>query len=114
MLNENLCWQAVVARDSEQDGEFFFGVLTTGVFCRPSCAARRPLRENVRFYETPSEAEKDGLRACLRCRPLAAIGRDPNADRIREVCRHIESNSADAHLKLTDLAARAGLSPFHF
>ena len=114
MLNVNLCWQAVVARDSEQDGEFIFGVLTTGVFCRPSCAARRPLRENVRFYETPSEAEKDGLRACLRCRPLAAIGRDPNADRIREVCRYIESNSADAHLKLTDLAARAGLSPFHF
>jgi AraC family transcriptional regulator, regulatory protein of adaptative response / methylated-DNA-[protein]-cysteine methyltransferase len=114
MLNADLCWQAVVARDSEQDGEFFFGVLTTGVYCRPSCAARRPLRQNVRFYETPVEAEKAGLRACLRCRPLAAIGRGPNADRIREVCRHIESNSGDAPLKLADLAARAGLSAFHF
>ncbi|PWT73330.1 MAG: bifunctional DNA-binding transcriptional regulator/O6-methylguanine-DNA methyltransferase Ada [Chloroflexi bacterium] len=113
MLNAEQCWKAVLARDRNQDGEFFFGVLTTGIYCRPSCAARRPLRDNVRFYETPVEAEKDGLRACLRCRPLAAVGRDPHTDRIREVCRHIESNS-DASLKLNDLAARAKLSPFHF
>lgn len=113
MLDAEQCWAAVLARDTNQDGEFFFGVLTTGVYCRPSCPARRPFRKNVRFYETPADAEKDGLRACLRCRPLAALGRDPNADRIREVCRYIEKNS-DAPLKLNELAARVGLSPFHF
>jgi AraC family transcriptional regulator of adaptative response/methylated-DNA-[protein]-cysteine methyltransferase len=113
MLDVERCWQAVLARDSEQDGEFFFGVLTTGIFCRPSCSARRPLQKNVRFYATPAEAEQDGLRPCLRCRPLAAIGRDPNADRIREVCRYIEKNSG-APLKLNSLASRVGLSPFHF
>lgn len=112
MLDLEKCWQAVLARDSDQDGEFFFGVLTTGVFCRPSCSARRPLRQNVRFYKTPEDAQKDGLRACLRCSPLAAIGRDPNADRIREVCRYIESNS-DEPLKLRDLATRSQLSVFH-
>jgi AraC family transcriptional regulator, regulatory protein of adaptative response / methylated-DNA-[protein]-cysteine methyltransferase len=113
MLNADHCWEAVVARDSEQDAEFFFGVLTTGVYCRPSCPARRPLRKNVRFYEAPPDAEKDGLRACLRCRPLATIGRDPDADRVREICRYIENNS-DETLRLDALAARAGLSPFHF
>jgi AraC family transcriptional regulator, regulatory protein of adaptative response / methylated-DNA-[protein]-cysteine methyltransferase len=99
MLDLEKCWQAVLARDRDLDGEFFFGVLTTGVSCRPSCSARRPLRQNVRFYKTPEDAQKDGLRACLRCRPLAAIVRDPNADRIREVCRYIESSS-DEPLKL--------------
>lgn len=113
MLDFERCWRAVLERDSNEDGEFFFGVLTTGVFCRPSCPARRPLRKNVRVYETPEQAEKDGLRACLRCRPLAAIGRDPNAERIREACRYIEDNS-DSILKLDDLSKRAGLSPFHF
>jgi AraC family transcriptional regulator of adaptative response/methylated-DNA-[protein]-cysteine methyltransferase len=113
MLDAERYWQSVLSRDASQDGEFFFGVITTGVFCRPSCPSRHPLRQNVRFYETPEAAQRDGLRACLRCRPLAALGRDPNADRIREVCRYIENNS-DEPLKLSGLAARAQLSAFHF
>ena len=113
MLNLDSCWKAVQKRDRDQDGCFYFGVLTTGVYCRPSCSARQPLRKNVRFYESPAEAERDGLRACLRCRPLAAIGADPNTARIREVCRYIETHS-DLTLKLADLAKRADLSPFHF
>jgi AraC family transcriptional regulator of adaptative response/methylated-DNA-[protein]-cysteine methyltransferase len=113
MLNQEKCWESVQKRDREQDGKFFFGVMTTGVYCRPSCPARPPLRKNVRFYRTPAEAEHDGLRACLRCRPLATIGADPNAERIREVCRYIESHS-DQELRLGDLAAMAKLSPFHF
>ncbi|SRR5579885_3405969 len=113
MLNAEKCWEAVQKRDREQDGKFFFGVMTTGVFCRPSCPARKPLRKNIRFYETPAEAERDGLRACLRCRPLAAIGADPNAERIREVCRYIETHS-DEELPLGRLAQMAGLSSFHF
>src|SRR5262249_3437867 len=94
-------------------GRLFFGVHSTGVYCRPSCPARRPLRKNVQFYTTPEAAERDGLRACLRCRPLEALSVDPNAERVREVCRYIETHS-DESLKLADLAERAGLSPFHF
>jgi AraC family transcriptional regulator of adaptative response/methylated-DNA-[protein]-cysteine methyltransferase len=112
-MDAEKCWTALQKRDAAQDGHFFFGVLTTGVYCRPSCPARQPLRKNVRFYRTPADAERDGLRPCLRCRPLAITGADPNAERIRKVCRFIETHSGDA-LKLTDLAERAGLSPFHF
>src|SRR6266567_3445323 len=64
-------WSAVLARDAKRDGEFVFGVSSTGVYCRPSCAARRPRRENVRFFPVPEAAERAGYRACLRCRPRA-------------------------------------------
>ncbi|HUK91189.1 MAG TPA: bifunctional DNA-binding transcriptional regulator/O6-methylguanine-DNA methyltransferase Ada [Blastocatellia bacterium] len=113
MLNQESCWQSVRNRDAAQDGKFFVGVMTTGVYCRPSCPSRPALRKNVRFYETPAEAERDGLRPCLRCHPLATVGADPNTERVRHICRFIEEHSDDT-LKLSDLAARAGLSPFHF
>lgn len=113
MLNHEKCWEALEKRDRSQDGKFFFGVLTTGVYCRPSCPARKPLRKNVRFYESPADAERDGLRACLRCRPLATVGADPNTERIREICRFIETHS-DEELPLAKLAKMASLSPFHF
>jgi len=106
-LNEERCWQAVERRDRDSDGEFFFGVVTTGVYCRPSCPARRPLRQNVRFYRTPEEAERDGLRPCRRCHP-----RDPASERVRKLCRYIESH-CDQSPDLSELAARAGLSRFH-
>ncbi len=110
--NDTRFWQAVQARDARLDGTFFYGVLTTGVFCRPGCPGRTPNRENVRFYATPSDAERDGLRACLRCRPLALTGMDPWADRIAALCRYIERH-ADAPLTLADLSREAGLSPYH-
>jgi AraC family transcriptional regulator, regulatory protein of adaptative response / methylated-DNA-[protein]-cysteine methyltransferase len=113
MLDQEKCWKSVQRRDPSEDGKFFLGVMTTGVYCRPSCPSRHALRKNVRFYESPAEAERDGLRPCLRCRPLAALGADPNADRVRDICRYIEEHSEDT-LKLADLAERAGLSPFHF
>src|SRR5437667_136893 len=64
-------WQAVLARDANHDGKFVFAVSSTGVYCRPSCPSRRPRRDNVTFFRTPEEAEKNGYRACLRCRPRA-------------------------------------------
>lgn len=70
MLNLAHCWEAVQNRDVTQYGRFFVGVLSTGVYCLPSCKSRLPLRKNVRFYETAVEAERDGLRACKRCRPI--------------------------------------------
>jgi AraC family transcriptional regulator, regulatory protein of adaptative response / methylated-DNA-[protein]-cysteine methyltransferase len=111
-LDEASCWKAVENRDATHDGKFVFGVLTTGVYCRPSCAARRPLRRNVRFFTTPVEAEAAGLRACLRCRPLATIGRDPLAAKVEKICRYIEAHATEP-LPLGALAVKAGVSPFH-
>ena len=111
MLDQEKCWQAVLARDSKQDGSFYFGVLTTGVYCRPSCAARRPLRQNVRFYATADDAERDGLRACLRCHPRDLDAARRGAIRIQALCRHIEQH-ADEPLTLDDLATHAALSRF--
>ena len=65
-------WQAILARDGRQDGEFVFAVRSTGIYCRPSCPARRPRRENVRFFGDAAAAERAGFRACRRCRPRAA------------------------------------------
>src|ERR1035438_3400205 len=113
MLNYDRCWRAVQKRDVTRDGRFFFGVVTAGVYCNPPCASRQPLRKNVRFYEGPAEAEKDGLRPCRRCKPLAARGTDPSTQRIREVCRFMDSHT-DEPLKLSDLASIAGISSFHF
>jgi AraC family transcriptional regulator of adaptative response/methylated-DNA-[protein]-cysteine methyltransferase len=101
------CWEAVQKRDRTQDGRFYFGVITTGVFCRPSCAARLPLRKNVRFYATPDDAQRDGLRPCLRCRPTVDEG-----SRVRDLCRFIDEHS-DQTIKLSDLAERVGLSRFY-
>jgi AraC family transcriptional regulator of adaptative response/methylated-DNA-[protein]-cysteine methyltransferase len=111
-LDEEQCWQAVLAKDKGFDGRFLFGVLTTGVFCRPSCPARRPLRRNVRFYATPAEAEQDGLRPCLRCRPLA--GADPQGARMAELCAYLrEQCDSGEDLSLEMLGRRVGLSPSH-
>src|ERR1051326_4209680 len=110
-MNEELCWKAVTDRDRSQDGAFFYGVMTTGVYCRPSCTSRLPLRKNVRFYDTPAKAEADGLRACKRCRPLEASG-DPMARKIADLCRFIEAHAQDG-LSLKQLSAHAHTSPFH-
>jgi AraC family transcriptional regulator, regulatory protein of adaptative response / methylated-DNA-[protein]-cysteine methyltransferase len=110
-LNRDQCWDAVERRDRSVDGNFFFGVVTTGVYCRPSCPSRRPLRENVRFYGTPEEAERDGLRPCLRCRPREAFSALGDATML-ELCRFIESHLED-RMDLATPAAHAGLSRFH-
>lgn len=113
MIDEDNAWAAIASRDAAQDGKFFYGVVTTGVFCRPSCPARRPLRAHVRFYRTAAEAERAGLRACLRCRPLALAHSDAKAARIRQAAAFIEEN-CDRNLPLADIGRQAGLSPFHF
>ena len=110
MMDAKQCWKAVAGRDASMDGVFVFGVRTTGIYCRPSCPSRRPRVENVRFYPTPAAAEQDGLRPCLRCRPMSA--QNPKAALIHGLCRFIEQHSTDP-ITLEDLAARAGLSRFH-
>ena len=104
-------WQAVLARDASTDGTFYYSVETTGVYCRPSCSARRPLRQNVRFHATCADAEAAGFRACKRCRPCDSRD-DGRATLIAAACRQIEG--ADTSPDLEALATKAGLSRFHF
>jgi len=104
-------WDAVTARDSAHDGEFVFAVATTGVYCRPSCPARRPRRENVTFFSRPEQAEKAGFRACLRCRPRSISG-NPQSDSAKEICRYIELH-LDEPVTLEHLGKVFRQSPFH-
>lgn len=116
-MNPEQQWRAVQQRDRSQDGRFYYGVVTTGVYCRPSCASRLPLRRNVRFFATPAEAELAGLRPCKRCRPLLARADARTVDTVRALCRHIETLVDDApdpsRLTLQALGRQAHLSPFH-
>jgi AraC family transcriptional regulator of adaptative response/methylated-DNA-[protein]-cysteine methyltransferase len=104
-------WDAIVGRDSSRDGEFVFAVSSTGVYCRPSCPARRPRRENVKFYSRPEQAEKAGFRACLRCRPRSLSG-NPQSDSAKEICRYIEQH-LDEPITLDRLGKVFRKSPFH-
>jgi AraC family transcriptional regulator of adaptative response/methylated-DNA-[protein]-cysteine methyltransferase len=111
-VNDAARWQAVLDRDRRFDGTFVFAVRTTGVYCRPTCPARRPRRANVSFFPRPDEAEDAGFRSCRRCRPKEADRGTP--DRVERVCRHIESLlKAGLPVRVTVLAAAVGLSPHH-
>jgi len=114
-------WQAVVDRDGSLDGTFVFAVSSTGIFCRPSCPAKRPRPENVSFFDHALEAEQAGYRACLRCRPKAADG-NPQSALVRSICRYIEQHVVDPHIEdqhiedrltLSLLARKFRRSPFH-
>ena len=104
-------WQAVVGRDGSLDGTFVFGVSSTGIFCRPSCPAKRPRRENVSFFDHALQAEQAGYRACLRCRPKAVDG-NPQSALVRSICRYIEQH-IEGQLTLSLLAKEFRRSPFH-
>jgi AraC family transcriptional regulator of adaptative response/methylated-DNA-[protein]-cysteine methyltransferase len=113
LAQDELRWQAVKTHDRSFDGKFYFAVATTGVYCRPSCRSRLPLRKNVSFFATPEEAERAGFWPCLRCHPASVSAADPALARIREVCDYIRSHAQES-LSLAMLAERAGLSRFHF
>lgn len=104
-------WAAVLGRDGASDGKFFYSVKTTGVFCRPSCAARTPRPENVAFHASIEAAEKEGFRPCKRCRPKNASLAEEQARRVAAICQHIEDS--DPAPSLEDLAKRAGWSVYH-
>ena len=105
-------WAAIRARSAGADGSFFYSVRTTGVYCRPSCGARLPRPENVQFHASREEAERAGFRPCKRCRPDRPSLSEQHAAKVTEVCRLIEESPRVPALE--ELAARAGLSPFHF
>jgi AraC family transcriptional regulator of adaptative response/methylated-DNA-[protein]-cysteine methyltransferase len=105
-------WEALVQRDPRADGTFYYGVKTTGVYCRPTCPSRRPLRANVDFFATADAAEQAGFRPCLRCNPREAALAERHAVKVAEACRLIEQSEQAPDLNT--LANNAGLSAYHF
>src|SRR5215475_1735441 len=105
-------WQAIQTRDADFDGVFYYGVRTTGGYCRPSCASRRPKRENVLFFALPEAARQAGFRACRRCRPDEAVVRDPQAELTQSLCRLIDQHLEEP-LNIAALSERMKLSQFH-
>jgi AraC family transcriptional regulator of adaptative response/methylated-DNA-[protein]-cysteine methyltransferase len=108
MIDDDQAWAAFARRDRSHDGQFVVGVRTTGIYCRPSCAARRPRRDNVAFYRGEAEATAAGLRACLRCRP-DAIARDQAA--VRQALAMIDAGTELPTLAV--LGRATGYSPAH-
>jgi AraC family transcriptional regulator of adaptative response/methylated-DNA-[protein]-cysteine methyltransferase len=110
-FSDDDAWAAVLRRDRAADGGFVYAVSSTGVYCRPSCASRRPRRENAAFFASPAEAERGGYRACLKC--------DPRGDRAREVpapvlrARDYLDGHAEERVPLARLGREAGMSPHH-
>lgn len=103
-------WSAVLARDAGQDGEFVYGVASTGIYCRPSCPSRRPLRGRVSFFATPAAAEEAGYRACRRCEPQQDQRRANR--RIEQVRDYIDQHPGET-VTLKQLGELADMSPFH-
>ncbi|MHB8494710.1 MAG: bifunctional DNA-binding transcriptional regulator/O6-methylguanine-DNA methyltransferase Ada [Casimicrobiaceae bacterium] len=104
-------WASVIARDPKADGSFVYSVRTTGVYCRPSCGARRPLPGNIAFHATPADAERAGFRPCKRCKPDQAPLAARNTAKVAALCRRIES--AERAPSLDELAQHAGSSVHH-
>jgi len=105
-------WNAITQRDAAADDIFFYAVITTGVYCRPSCASRLALRENVRFYTTVEGAESAGFRPCKRCEPDKPSLAERHAASVAEACRLIDRSETE--MQLNHLAKCVGMSPYHF
>src|SRR5262249_56162395 len=110
VVDDEGCWKALKRRDRGADGTFVYSVRTTGVYCRPSCAARLPRRENVTFHETCADAERAGFRPCKRCRPNEPALAEAHAAAVARAGRLIEE--AEEAPSLDALAQSAGRSRF--
>ncbi len=112
MLDQEKCWAALIAHDAAQDGQWVYSVKTTGVYCRPGCASRQPLRKNIAFHTTIAEAEAAGFRACKRCRPNEGSQADRHIAAVERACALIRER--DGLPSLDELASAAGISRYHF
>jgi AraC family transcriptional regulator of adaptative response / DNA-3-methyladenine glycosylase II len=115
MHNDDALYQAMVTRDYRFDGKFFVGVKTTGIYCRPICRVRTPLRKNVEFFPTAAAAERAGYRPCLRCHPEAAPGSPTwhaQSVIVQRALKRIAANEL-AHTNESDFAAHFGITPRH-
>ena len=111
-LDEATAWNSVLDRDSAADENFFYGVTTTHIYCRPSCASRRPKRQNIRFFSSTEAAERAGFRACQRCHPNRPKSSNVAVERAREYIDE-HAGDLDARITLSLLSHHAGLSPYH-
>lgn len=111
-IEDETRWQAVDARDAKFDGVFFYGVRSTAIYCKPSCPARRPRREQVVFFASPESAESSGFRACLRCHPRRAPAPSPQVETVLRACRAIEAHIEEA-VSLKSLSAELGVNQTH-
>src|SRR5712692_8584716 len=112
IMNNPELWNAVLARDASRDGSFVFAVRSTGIYCRPSCPARRPRREQVSFFQVPEAAEQAGFRACRRCHPRRAHTDDPQVELVRRICHAIDEHDEEP-LTLKALSAETRISAHH-
>lgn len=110
-LEVDQAWAIVAGRDGTWDGQLFYAVRTTGIYCRPSCPSRRPQRKNVLFFESAEDAVLAGFRACLRCAPESATGTTTER-RLRRALEYIDQH-LDRRITLDELATQVGLSRYH-
>ena len=111
-MNNPELWSAVLSRDASRDGTFVFAVRSTGIYCRPSCPARRPRRKQVSFFQVPEAAEQAGFRACRRCHPRRVHSNDPQIDLVRSICHAIDEHDEEP-VTLKTLSAETGVSAHH-
>jgi AraC family transcriptional regulator, regulatory protein of adaptative response / methylphosphotriester-DNA alkyltransferase methyltransferase len=113
-LSQEAMWSAFWRGDRRYDGRFVTAVRTTGIFCRPSCTCRKPLRQNVRFYPSPTHAARAGYRPCKRCRPELRGGQaEANRAMADAALRYMRENLEDT-VYAKDVAAAVAVSPSHF
>ena len=105
-------WNAVVGRDQSADGCFYYAVVTTGIFCRPSCTSKLPNRENVEYFISSQDAQASGYRPCKKCKPTGTTVKEEVEHKIIKACRIIENSNTVP--KLVDLAKELELSPYYF
>jgi AraC family transcriptional regulator of adaptative response/methylated-DNA-[protein]-cysteine methyltransferase len=111
-MNEAQMWLAVLSRDVAFDGRFVYAVRSTGIYCRPSCPSRKPVRSRVGFFQLPEMAERAGFRPCKRCRPGQTIAGSPQVEEARRICRYLEQH-LDENVTLAALGRLFHTSPYH-
>lgn len=105
-------WAAVCENNKKADGHFYYAVITTGIYCRPSCTSKLPKKDNVEFFVTSDDAESAGYRACKRCKPNTTSKGQETKQKIIDACRIIEKS--ESPVTLDELATKVNLSPYHF
>lgn len=114
-MTDAIRWRALTSRDANFDGTFVYCVKTTRIYCRPACKSRLARRSNVEFRDTAESAELAGYRACKRCQPQLSHSFEPEADKIRRVCKMLDTLKPHAPLPgLQSMASEAGLTKHHF
>ncbi len=111
--HDDALWNAVASRDRRFDGMLYYGVTSTGIFCKPTCPSRRPARANARFFSCPEDAVGAGFRPCKRCKPEDVVAADADVTRVIKAVRFIDAHDT-RNPTLRILGAHVGLSPQHF